>query len=84
MPVLDAGSLGQDPPTMPGLDKAKWAGRINVAEDPFVYERIQARIYDDLPPPDDRGPIAKLLEENPIAFAIGAAVLAYVAVRALK
>jgi len=30
------------------------------------------------------GAIAKLLEENPIAFAIGAAVLAYVAVRALK
>ena len=67
---------------MPGLDKAKWAGRINVQEDVYVnpvgvYHRRQAA---GLEPTG----IAKLLEENPIAFAVGAAVLAFVAVRALR
>jgi len=67
-------------PTMTGFDKEAWAGRITTQEDirsPYA------------PPPGSRrngedGAIAKLLADNPIAFAIGAAVLAFIAVRALK
>ena len=66
--------------TMTGFDKTKWAGRLSAQEDVYAPTSTWQRRDRDGEP----GAIAKLLEENPIAFAIGAAVLAYVAVRALK